>query len=135
LHEPAERRVAPSQLRDKYWIANPDCWRGCRTGAAGSRCADWSLGAALAVSGTAQGISFGPHQGTDQRGQQLAQHVGVAGGESFGQHGGQVDIVGTGYRVDSFARVTFDGSLEESRDDLQSLGYDKPVPMLSRIGI
>jgi len=67
------------------------------------------LGAALAVSGTAQGIGFSPHQGMDERGQQLAQHVGVAGGESFGQHGGQVDIVGSGHRVDSFARVTLDG--------------------------
>ncbi|WP_232327414.1 hypothetical protein, partial [Mycobacterium sherrisii] len=24
----------------------------------------------------------------------------------------------------------FDGSLEESRDDLQSLGYDTPVPLI-----
>ena len=34
----------------------------------------------------------------------------------------------SGHRVDSFARVTLDGSLEESRDDLQSFGYDTPVP-------
>jgi hypothetical protein len=67
------------------------------------------LGAALTVSGTAQSFSFRTHQGMDERGQQLAQHVGVTGSESFGQHGGQVDIVGTGHRVDSFARVTLDG--------------------------
>ncbi|NVN53665.1 hypothetical protein HLY00_4015 [Mycolicibacterium hippocampi] len=46
----------------------------------------------------------------DERGQQLAQHVGVGGGESFGQHRGQVDIVGSGHRVCSFfARVTLVG--------------------------
>jgi hypothetical protein len=33
----------------------------------------------------------------------------MTGGESFGEHGGQVDIVGSGHRVDSFARVTLDG--------------------------
>ena len=67
------------------------------------------LGAALAVSGAAQRVGFRTHQGVDERGQQLAQHVGVGGGESFGQHGGPVDIVGSGHRVDSFARVTLDG--------------------------
>src|SRR3954453_23580988 len=45
----------------------------------------------------------------DERGQQLAQHVGMSAGESFGQHRGQVDIVGSGHRVDSFARVTLTG--------------------------
>ena len=34
---------------------------------------------------------------------------GMSGGESFGQHDGQVDIVGSSHRVDSFARVTLDG--------------------------
>jgi hypothetical protein len=67
------------------------------------------LGAALPVSRTAQRVGFRAHQGVDERGQQLAQHVGVAGGESFGQDGGQVDIVGSGHRVDSFARVTLTG--------------------------
>jgi hypothetical protein len=38
----------------------------------------------------------------DERGQQLAQHIGMSGGESFGQHSGQVDIVGSGHRVCSF---------------------------------
>ena len=33
----------------------------------------------------------------------------MGGGESLGQHGGQVDIVGSGHRVDSFARVTLVG--------------------------
>ena len=56
-----------------------------------------------------QGISFGAHQGVDEGSQQLAQHIGMGGGESFGQHSGQVDIVGSGHRVDSFARVTLDG--------------------------
>ena len=36
---------------------------------------------------------------------QLAQ----GGGESLGQHSGQVDIVVSGHGVDSFARVTLDG--------------------------
>jgi len=45
----------------------------------------------------------------DERGEQLTQHVGVGGGESIGQHGRQVDIVGSGHRVDSFARVTLVG--------------------------
>ena len=67
------------------------------------------LGAALPVPSTAQGVGFGTHQGVDERGQQFAQHVGVGGGESFGQHNGPVDIVGSGHRVDSFARVTLDG--------------------------
>jgi hypothetical protein len=36
-------------------------------------------------------------------------HVGAGGGESFGEHGGQVDFVGSGYRVCSFlASVTMD---------------------------
>ena len=68
-----------------------------------------ALGAALAVSGAAQRVGFGAHQGVDERGQQLAQHIGVGGGESFGQHRRPVDIVGSGHRVDSFARVTLDG--------------------------
>jgi hypothetical protein len=33
----------------------------------------------------------------------------MGGGESFGQHQGPVDIVGSGHRVDPFARVTLDG--------------------------
>lgn len=33
----------------------------------------------------------------------------VACGESFGEGGGQVDIVGSGHPVDCFARVTLDG--------------------------
>jgi hypothetical protein len=68
-----------------------------------------TLGTALAVSGAAQGVGFGAHQGVDERGEQLTQHIGVAGGESFGDHSRQVDIVGSGHRVDSFARVTLDG--------------------------
>ena len=35
----------------------------------------------------------------DERGKQLAQHVGMGGGESLSQHRGQVDIVGSGHRV------------------------------------
>src|SRR5271169_6683927 len=45
----------------------------------------------------------------DERGQQFAQHVGMRSGESFSQHLGPVDIVGSGHRVYSFARVTLDG--------------------------
>ncbi len=36
-------------------------------------------------------------------------HVGVGGGESFSQQLRPVDIVGSGHRVDSFARVTLVG--------------------------
>ena len=67
------------------------------------------IGATFAVAGAAQGVRFGPEQGVDERGQQLTQNVRVAGGESFGEHSGQVDIVGRGHRVDSFARVTLVG--------------------------
>ncbi len=67
------------------------------------------FGAALTVAGATQGVGFRPHQGVDERGQQLTQHVGVARGESFGQHSGPVDILGSGHRVDSFARVTLVG--------------------------
>ena len=45
----------------------------------------------------------------DERRQQLTQHIGMRRGESFSQHLGPVDIVGSGHRVDSFARVTLDG--------------------------
>jgi len=57
------------------------------------------VGAAFAVPGAAQSVGLSPEQGVNERGEQLAQHVGVGGGESFGQHGGQVDIVGSGHRV------------------------------------
>jgi hypothetical protein len=68
-----------------------------------------SIAAALTVSGAAHRVGLRTHQSMDERGQQLAQHVGVSGGESFGQHLGPIDIVGSGHRVDSFARVTLVG--------------------------
>jgi hypothetical protein len=52
----------------------------------------------------------------------------VGGGESISQHSRPVDIVARGHRV--VCSSDFDGSLEESRDDLQSLGYDMPVPLI-----
>jgi hypothetical protein len=61
------------------------------------------------LSGAAQRIGFRAHQGMDERGEQLAQRVGMRSGESFSQHLGPVDIVGSDHRVDSFARVTLDG--------------------------
>ena len=67
------------------------------------------LGAALAVSGAAQRVGLRAQQGVDERREQFAQHVGVGGGESIGQHGRPVDIVGSGHRVYSFARVTLAG--------------------------
>jgi hypothetical protein len=67
------------------------------------------IGTALAVTSAAQGVGFRAHQCVDERGQQLAQHVGVSAGESFSQHRRPIDIVGSGHRVDSFARVTLDG--------------------------
>jgi hypothetical protein len=42
------------------------------------------LGAALTVTGAAQGVGFGAEQGVDEGREQLAQHVGVGGGESVG---------------------------------------------------
>jgi hypothetical protein len=45
----------------------------------------------------------------DERRQQFPQHVGVGSGESISQHSRPVDIVGSGHRVYSFARVTLDG--------------------------
>ena len=48
-----------------------------------------AFGAALPVSGAAQCVGFRAHQCVDERRQQLAQHIGVGGGESFGQHRGQ----------------------------------------------
>jgi len=62
--------------------------------------------------------------------QQLTQHVGVGGGESFGQHRRPVDIVGSGHRVDSLCSSDFGRSLEESRDDLHLSGYDTPAPKI-----
>jgi hypothetical protein len=58
-----------------------------------------ALGTALAVAGPAQGVGFGAHQGVDEQGEHLAQHVRAGGGESVGQHSGQVDIVNSGHRV------------------------------------
>jgi hypothetical protein len=48
---------------------------------------------------SAQGVGLCAHQGVDERGQQLPQHLGMGGGESVGQHGRQVDIVDSGHRV------------------------------------
>jgi len=67
------------------------------------------LAVALAVARSTQGVGFSPHQGVDYQGERFAQHVGTGAGESVGQHSQQVDIVGSGHRVDSFARVTLDG--------------------------
>jgi hypothetical protein len=41
--------------------------------------------------------------------QQIAQHIGMGGSESLSQDLLQVDIVDSGHRVYSFARVTLDG--------------------------
>src|SRR4029077_14951550 len=66
-----------------------------------------ALSAALTESGATRRVGFGTHQRVDERGQQFTQHVGVGGGESFSQHSRPVDIVDSGHRVDSFARVTW----------------------------
>ena len=58
---------------------------------------------------TAQGVGLRTHQGVDESCQQLAQHIGAAGGESISQHSRPVNIVASGHRVDSFARVTLVG--------------------------
>src|ERR1700694_8765 len=68
-----------------------------------------AVGTTFAVSGAAQRVGFRTHQGVKEHGQQLAQYVGVGAGESIGQPRRQVDIVGSGHRVYSFARVTLDG--------------------------
>jgi hypothetical protein len=49
--------------------------------------------AALTVSGAAQGVGFGAEQGMDERGEQLAQDVGVGGS------GRSANTVGNGHRV------------------------------------
>ena len=67
------------------------------------------LRAALAVPRTAQRVSFRTEKGVNERREQFAQHVGVGSGESIGQHRRPVDIVGSGHRVYSFARVTLTG--------------------------
>ena len=51
----------------------------------------------------------GPHQSVDEQGEHLAQHIRAGAGESVGQHRRQIDIVDSGHRVYSFARVTLDG--------------------------
>ena len=56
--------------------------------------------------------------------------VGAGGGESISQHLGPVDSVGSGHRVDSFARVDLGRPHEESRDDLYSFGYDMPSTLI-----
>jgi hypothetical protein len=66
------------------------------------------------------------HQRVDKRRQQFAQDIGVGSGESTGQQLRPVDIVGSGHRVDSLCSSDFGRSLEESRDDLHSLGYNTP---------
>jgi len=66
----------------------------------------------------------------DERGQQFTQQVGAGGGESISQHVGPVDSVGSGHRVDSFARVDLGRPHEESRDDLYSFGYDMPSTLI-----
>jgi len=38
--------------------------------------------------------------------------------------------VGSGHRIDSFARVDLGRSHEESRDDLYSFGYDMPSTLI-----
>ena len=85
------------------------CLSACRIGAAVTVALIRSRTTAFAIPRPAKRIAFGAHQGMDERRQQLAQHVGVSGSESFSQHLWPVDIVGSGHRVDSFARVTLDG--------------------------
>src|SRR5271155_6161315 len=68
-----------------------------------------ALATALAIPGTAQRVGLSAHQRVNERGQQFAQHIGMGRSESFSQHLGPVDIVGSGHRVGSFARVTLDG--------------------------
>ena len=68
-----------------------------------------ALGTALAVAGPAQSVGLGAHQGVDQQGQQFSLNIRVGAGERTGQHGRQVDVVGSGHSVDSFARVTSTG--------------------------
>src|SRR4030088_2441954 len=68
-----------------------------------------ALATTLAIPGTAQRVGLSAHQRVNERREQFAQYVGMGGGESFGQHLRPVDIVGSGHRVDSFARVTLVG--------------------------
>ena len=89
------------------------------------------LGAALAVPGTAQRVGLRAQQGVDERRQQFAQHVGVGGGESIGQHRRPVDIVGSGHRVNSFARVTLTGL---SKNHAMTFIYSATTRRTSRSG-
>src|SRR4051812_7717933 len=83
--------------------------------------------AALPVFGPAQCFGLRAHQGMDERRQQLTQHIGMRRGESFSQHRGPVDIVGSGHRVDSFARVTLDGLSKNHAMTFIYPGYDTPT--------
>jgi hypothetical protein len=64
---------------------------------------------ALPVAGSDRASASAPIRVWMTLGQQLTQHIRVSAGESFGQQLGPVDIVGSGHRIDSFARVTLTG--------------------------
>jgi hypothetical protein len=87
------------------------------------------VGAAFAVSGAAQGVGFGPEQGVDERGEQLAQDVGVVVVSRSASTVGR-SILWAAVIAWFLCSSDFGRSLEESRDDPQSVGYDTPVPLI-----
>src|SRR6188472_1429758 len=89
------------------------------------------FGATLPITRAANGVGFRAHQRVDERRQQFPQHVGVRAGESLGQHSRPVDIVGSGHRVDSFARVTLVGL---SKNHAMAFIYPATTRRLSRSG-
>jgi|LNAP01.1.fsa_nt_gb hypothetical protein len=68
---------------------------------------------------TAQGVGLRTHQGVDESCQQLAQHIGVAGGESISQHSWPVNIVGSWSSRRILCSSDFGRSREESSRSLR----------------
>ena len=104
---------------------------GCRIGGAGTRCASWCARllrspypAPHSASASAP-ISVWMNVASSSR-----STSGWRGGESIGQHGGPGRYRGQWSSRRFLCSSDFGRSLEESRDDLQSLGYDTPVPLI-----
>src|ERR1700756_4800153 len=90
-----------------------------------------AFGTALAIFRAALRVGVRAHQRVDKCRQQFAQDIGVGGSESFTQQLRPVDIVGSGHRVDSFARVTLDGP---SKNHAMTLIYPATTRRSSKHG-
>lgn len=85
-----------------------------------------ALAAVLAIVGTTRTRRLQPPSGHGRRWPKVERHAGEVGNGLFGQHGRQVDIVGSVHRVDSFARVTSDGLLKNHTMTLHFFGCHPP---------